>query len=183
MRELDDLLGLANNGDQSASERLFEITYKELRALARSQLKSVRRDTLLETTELLHESYLRFRKAGNFFGTNSAQFFLYAARVMRSVVVDFLRKEQVQRRGYGVEHIALSLQLAESVGADQGEMIRVNEALDDLQRHDERLQQVVAMRYWVGMNDTEIAAALGVTDRTVQRDVEKAKAILFALLQ
>jgi RNA polymerase sigma factor (TIGR02999 family) len=182
MYELDHLLQQAHQGNDLAREQLFAHAYEELRTLAHAQLRNGGRETL-EATELLHESYLRFRKAGQFGGAESRQFFSYAARVMRSVIVDFARQRRGQRRGHGFEHVALSPKLAESVGMAEDEMIRVSDALDALQKHDVRLARVVEMRYLAGMTESETAAALGVTDRTVQRYWEKAKVVLSALLR
>jgi RNA polymerase sigma factor (TIGR02999 family) len=183
MNEFEDLLQLANNGDEVAHEQLFAIAYGDLRVVARAQLRRLSCRMPLSTSELLHESYLRFRKAGQFFGTSSGQFYAYAARVMRSVIIDLVRKEQGQRHGHGVEHVALSPNLAERISGSADEATVVGDLLQDLQKLDERLARVVTMRYWIGMTDGEIADALGVTDRTVQRLWSRARVVLSAMLQ
>jgi RNA polymerase sigma factor (TIGR02999 family) len=110
-------------------------------------------------------------------------FFAYAGRIMRSVVVDFARKRQAERRGGELERVELDTQLAEDLRANDEQMLRINEALQALEEVDRRLVQVVEMRYFVGMTETEIAGALGVAERTVRRDWEKAKLLLLASLR
>ncbi len=102
---------------------------------------------------------------------------------MRSVVVDFARKRQAERRGGELERVALDTQLAEDLRASDEQMLRINEALQALEEVDRRLVQVVEMRYFVGMTESEIAGALGVAERTVRRDWEKAKLLLLASLR
>jgi RNA polymerase sigma factor (TIGR02999 family) len=183
MEQLTALLQQAHAGDEAARERLFAVAYDELCAHARSVLRAGGRNTFLDTTVLVHESFLRFLQAGRLHGSDRSQFFAYAGRIMRSVVVDFARKRQAERRGGEFEHVALDTQLAEDLRASDEQMLRVDEALQALQEVDARLVQVVEMRYFVGMTETEIARALGVTERTVRRDWEKAKLLLLAALR
>ena len=102
---------------------------------------------------------------------------------MRSVVVDFARKRQSERRGGEVAHVSLDTHVEQGVRASDEQTLRINEALQALQETDPRLVQVVEMRYFVGMTETEIAGALGVAERTVRRDWEKAKLLLLASLR
>ena len=183
MDELRDLLRKAHGGDEAARERLFAVAYDELRSQARIQLRGGGRNTVLDTTALVHESYLRFLHAGKLAGADRGHFFSYAARVMRSVIVDFARQRQTERRGGDAVHTPLTTQLAEQMYAGEDEVILINDAIEALQAHDERLVRVVEMRYFAGMKETEIAAALGVTDRTVRRDWEKARLLLAAMLK
>src|SRR5262249_28373866 len=107
----------------------------------------------------------------------------YAARVMRSVVVDFARESAAQRRGGQEIHVPLEPGLGAHDLPGESEVIRVHEALDQVAAVSERLVQVVEMRYFGGMNEAEIAEVLGLTERTVRRDWEKAKIILAAALK
>jgi len=183
MDELRDLLRKAHGGDEAARERLFAVAYDELRSQARLQLRSGGRNTVLDTTALVHESFLRFLHAGKLSGSDRGHFFSYAARVMRSVIVDFARQRQTERRGGDVIRTPLTTQLAEETTAGEDQVVLINEAIEALQVHDERLVRVVEMRYFAGMTETEIAGALGVTDRTVRRDWEKARLLLAAMLK
>jgi RNA polymerase sigma factor (TIGR02999 family) len=183
MESLADLLQLAHGGDEAARKRLFAVAYEELRAQARRQLASGGRNTLLNTTALVHESFMRFFNAGQLTGTARGHFFAYAARIMRSVIVDFARQRQAERRGGDALHVTLNAELAESLSVGENRVVEISEALDVLQRSDDRLASVVEMRYFAGMTEQEIAAALGVSDRTIRRDWEKARLLLAALLR
>jgi RNA polymerase sigma factor (TIGR02999 family) len=183
MDVLKDLLQRAHGGDEVARERLFAVAYEELRSQARAQLRGGGRNTLLNTTVLVHESYLRFLNAGQLTGAERGHFFSYAARVMRSVIVDFARQRQAERRGGDAVHISLNTQLGDNLSAGEDEVVRINDALEALQKLDERLVKVVEMRYFAGMTESEIADALEVTDRTVRRDWEKARLLLAASLR
>jgi RNA polymerase sigma factor (TIGR02999 family) len=182
MDPLKDLLQRAQSGDQAAREQLFAVAYDELRSQARAQLRSGGRNTLLDTTALVHESYLRFLRAGRLSGAERGQFFAYAAQVMRSVIVDSVRARQADRRGGDAVHVSLDTRFADDVTASDEQVIRINEALESLEKVDARLVRVVEMRYFAGMTEAEVASALGVTDRTVRRDWQKARMLLAAAL-
>jgi RNA polymerase sigma factor (TIGR02999 family) len=183
MDELKDLLQKAHEGDEAARIRLFAVAYEELRSLAHAQLRRGGPNTLLNTTVLIHESFLRFRSAGQLTGTERGHFFSYAARIMRSVIVDFARQRQAERRGRDAVHVPLSMQLAENLSTGEDEVVKINDALDTLQKLDERLVQVVEMRYFAGMTEPEIADVLGISERTVRRDWEKARLLLMSSLR
>jgi RNA polymerase sigma factor (TIGR02999 family) len=183
MDQLKALLQSAHDGNEGAREQLFAVAYEELRSRARALLGASGRNTLLNTTVLVHESYLRFSNAGQLSGAERGYFFSYAARVMRSVIVDFARQAQAQRRGGDADHLPLTTQLSEGLAASEDQVVRINDALEDLQNIDERLAQVVEMRYFAGMTESEIAVALSVTERTVRRDWQKARLLLAATLR
>ena len=151
--------------------------YGQLRVLARARLRQGGRESLLDTTVLVHEAYLRL--AG--IAMNSAEqrsFFAYASRTMRSVIVDFARKRQTKCRGGDVLIVTLTGSLAERGPAAADDIVRVHEALDELAGIDARLAQVVEMRYFAGLTEPQIAQALGTSERTVRRDWEKARLLL-----
>src|SRR4030095_12630663 len=122
--------------------------------------------TLLYTSVRVHECFLRFSNAGQLKDIDRSHFFGYVARVMRSVIVDFARRRQSARRGGEFARIPMTLQLAESLAIDDLQIVQIDDAINALQEHDERLVRVVEMRYFAGMEVPEIAAVLGVTDRT-----------------
>ena len=121
---------------------------------------------------------LRFVRAGSLRIEDRRHFLQYAGRVMRSVIVDFVRERTAQRRGGDVAHVALDTGIAESAARGEDEILRVHEALEELAAHDERMVRVVEMRYFGGLSEAEIAESLGVTTRTERRDWEKARLLL-----
>lgn len=175
---ITDLIRLARDGDEAALRRLFDAAYQDLHRLARMRLTQNTRGVLLDTTSLVHESYLRFANADELNVTNRQHFLRYAANVMRSVIVDFVRERMAERRGGAAPHVTLNTQANAEGLAGEDEILRVHEALDELSRYDGRLVQVVEMRYFAGMTEKEIADAFGVTDRTIRRDWEKARLLL-----
>jgi RNA polymerase sigma factor (TIGR02999 family) len=159
-------------------DALFDATYRELRQLARARLRSGGRNTLLDTTVLVHETWLRLTKANDLKFPDRPRFLVYAGRVMRSIIVDFARQRQTERRGGDAAHVTLTTQLAGGVMAGEDEIVRVHEALEELEKVDQRMARVVEMRYFGGLTEVQIAEALGVTDRTVRRDWEQARLFL-----
>ena len=183
MNDLTTLLGGARQGDDAAIDQLFAAMYPELHQLAHARLRRNEPITLLDTTSLVHESYLRFLKAGRLQVNDQSHFLAYASCVMRSVIVDLVRQHRTDRRGGGAVHVTLDTDIAESAHASEDEILQVNEALDDLAKVDARLVKVVEMRYFAGLSEQDIAASLGLTERTVRRDWQKARLLLRAALQ
>ena len=166
----------------SSSDELFRTLYKELRRLASSRLRRSEGITLLDTTALVHESYLRLQTQIEGLQT-SGQFLAYASRVMRFVVIDFVRQRHAERRGGEQLHVTLNTEIAESVSLHDDDVIRIHEALEELEKVDARLARIVEMRCFAGLDEQAIAEALGVTDRTVRRDWQKARVLLKTALQ
>jgi RNA polymerase sigma factor (TIGR02999 family) len=183
MSDLTELIAQLVSGDASARERLFAAAYPELRKLARSRLRDGGRNTYLDTTALVHEAYLRFRDGGRLRTEDRRAFFAYASRVMRSVIIDEVRERQALRRGGDLAEVTLDTQAAAGLPAGEEQLLNVHEALLTLEATEPRLAQVVEMRYFGGYSESEIADALGLTDRTVRRDWDKARLLLFALLK
>jgi RNA polymerase sigma factor (TIGR02999 family) len=175
---LTDLIQRAQQGDEAALRQVFDAAYEDLRRMARSRLRMGVRGTLLDTTSLVHESFLRFANAGELRIEDREHFYRYAGHVMRSVIVDIARASLAERRGGGAGCVTLDTAIGDGATSGEDEVLRVHEALEELALHDQRMVQVVEMRYFAGMTETEIAAALGVTDRTVRRDWEKARLLL-----
>lgn len=180
--EVAELLAAARQGQQAAVARLCEFLYQDLRQIARARLRAHQPMTLLDTTALVHESFLRLARLGRVDVADRSHFLAYAARVMRSVIVDLVRQKKAERRGGDHQHIPLDTDIAGSLAATEDDVLRVSEALDELAQVDARAVQVVEMRYFAGMTETEVAEALGVTERTVRRDWEKARLLLQAVL-
>jgi len=183
MENITELIRQVNVGDSGARERLFATAYDELKTLARSRLRDGGRNVCLDTTALVHESYLKFVNSGQLRQDDRRAFFAYASRVMRSVIVDSVRERQAERRGGDVTELTLNTAMSSSLPANEQQMLDVHEALDALEHAEPRLARVVEMRYFGGYTEIEIADALDLTERTVRRDWDKARMMLLAMLQ
>lgn len=164
-------------------EKWFEQSYAELHHLARLRLRGGGRDAVLDTTALVHESFLRLSGRHGVAFPDRARFLAYAAKAMRSIIVDLVRERGRLRHGGDLHRITLTTALAEIELVGDERILRVHEALDDLRRVDPRMAQVVEMRYFAGMSDLEIAQALDVSDRTVRRDWQEAQLLLAEALK
>ena len=183
MNEITTLLRAASDGDSQAADQVVALLYSELQRLARSRLRRSGELTLLDTSALVHESYLRIQGAGEPEFADRKHYLAYAAKVMRSIVIDMVRARQADRRGGGALQVTLNTAIGDAVPIQEDEVLRVHEALDELHGVDERLAQVVEMRYFAGLTETQIAECLGVTERTVQRDWQKARLFLSMALR
>jgi RNA polymerase sigma factor (TIGR02999 family) len=183
MSQLTELLHAAQQGESAAIAQLCAQLYQELHRMAHARLQRHERMLLLNTTALVHESYLRLLHAGHLNVVDRSHFLAYAARVMRAIIVDFVRQRLAHRRGGGAGHVPLQTDIAAAAPTREETVLQVNEALEVLAKVDERLVRVVEMRYFAGMSEQDIAAALGVTERTVRRDWQKARLLLSAALQ
>ena len=183
LSNIGELIRAVNAGQAGAQDALFAATYSELRKLARSRLRDGGRNTLLDTTALVHESYLRFLNVGQLRSEDRRAFFAYASRVMRSVIIDAVRERQAERRGGDLQRLTLNTQVSDSLPAGEDELLQVHEALEALAEAEPRLAKVVEMRYFGGYSEAEIAEALDITDRTVRRDWDKARMLLGAMLK
>jgi RNA polymerase sigma factor (TIGR02999 family) len=181
-RDLTELLHRAQGGDAGAAEALFEATYAELRRVAHARLSGNARPTLLDTTGLVHEWFVRFTRTRALGVEDRAAFLRYAARAMRNIVVDFARARTAARRGGDGAKEAFELASPGLPRQAPEEILAVHQALESLAALDPRMAEVVELRYFGGFSDQEAAEALGVTDRTVRRDWEKARAWLSAAL-
>ena len=178
------LLALEHGG-HAANDRLANLVYDALRAIAHRQLQSERPGHTLQTTGLVHEAYLKLVDQDRARWTDRAQFFALAARAMRRILVDYARRHRALRRGGQLRIQSLDETDAGAVPAAQraDELIALDEALTRLQALDERLSRVVECRFFAGLTEAETAEVLGVTPRTVARDWVKARGWLFQELR
>ena len=181
--ELSALIQRVHAGEEGARDRLFAAAYPDLRELARSRLYHGGRGTDLGTTALVHETFLRFVRGGELRATERRAFFAYAASVMRSVIVDTVRERLAQRRGGELQRTTMDTEFVDLMPSGEDEVMQVHEALQALAEAEPRLAQVVEMRYFGGWTEAEIGDALGITERTVRRDWEKARLLLSTLMR
>jgi RNA polymerase sigma factor (TIGR02999 family) len=177
MGEITELLGHARLGDAASRERFFARVYGELDRLARSHLSRQSPLTMLDAPGLVHEVYLRLTQQENLPGSDRAAFLAYASRVMRSVIIDYVRARAAERRGGGQKMLTLNTGVADQ-SFTEPQLEALGDALESLERIDERAHRVVEMRYFGGLEIEEIAAFLEVSPATVKRDWTKARAYL-----
>lgn len=162
-------------------KELFAASYAELRRLAQRELHRFPGVGVSPTT-LVHEAYLNLAERRGIAFEAQAKFLGYTARAMRGLLIDFARQQQALKRGAGFEITQLSTRIGEEA-VDALELARLSEALDQLAHLDPRLAEVVDLKYFCGFSFAEIARSRQVSERTIQRDWEKARLLLFRDLE
>lgn len=182
MGDVTLLLERARGGSVEARNELFASVYAELHRLARRKLEREAQFTELDTASLVHEVYLRLVRSPEVPGDNRRMFFAYAAGVMRSVIIDYVRRRAARKRGGAAVHVTLTSSEPEMQGPEV-DVEALESALSQLAGIDERAHRIVELRYFGGLSVEEIAEVLDVSVTTVKRDWQKARALLFRLLQ
>lgn len=177
-----DLLARMREGDASAKEALFSLCYPELKRLAHIRLLDTHRGATLDTTSLVHDVYLKIANMGGIAMRSRGHFMAYAAHTMRTLIIDIIRTRAAERRGGNAPHLSFDVDLEGRLVKDEDQVVDVSDALDQLAKVDERLVQVVEMRYFAGFSEQEISTILGVNERTVRRDWRRARVLLAAAL-
>ncbi len=173
---LSSLMEAADRGDPSAISSLFSTLYAQLHSLAKRELSRQGFPVTLSATTLLHNAYLEIAdKDGKMF-PDRARFMGYAARVMRGLIIDHARNRQALKRGGEFEITTLGAK-AEKV-VDHRELVRINEGLDELGKAEPALAEIVDLKFFCGFTFAEIGAMKGISERTVQRQWEKARIYL-----
>jgi RNA polymerase sigma factor (TIGR02999 family) len=180
--DLTALLASAEQGDQSAADALFTVLYDELHRMARRELSRRGGGVTLSTTTLLHEAYLDISAREGTTFPDRARFMAYACRVMRGLIIDYARRRRAQKRGGEFEITAIATDIAGAV-ANVDELTDLNDGLVELEQTEPRLARVVDLKFFCGFSFAEIGSMLGVSERTVQRDWEKARIFLHGLLR
>jgi RNA polymerase sigma factor (TIGR02999 family) len=175
------LLATAERGDRAAADAVFAALYEELHRMARRELARRGGGMTLSATELLHDAYVNISQREGITFPDRNRYMGYASRVMRRLIIDYARTRQAQKRGGHFEITAISTDVAEPM-TNADELTRISDALDELGTVDERLVRVVDLKFFCGFSFIEIADMLGVTERTIQRDWEKARIFLFRRL-
>jgi RNA polymerase sigma factor (TIGR02999 family) len=180
-RTLTSLFASAERGDAAASETLFAALYTELHRLARRELGRRGGQVTLGATTLLHEAYIKMSDRDDVAFPDRPRFMAYASRVMRGLIIDHVRRRHARKRGGLFEITALQTTVADQV-ADEQELQRISDALDELATIDNTLAETVDLKFFCGFSFVEIAAMRSVSERTVQRQWEKARLYLHRAL-
>jgi RNA polymerase sigma factor (TIGR02999 family) len=172
-----ELLLAWSNGDESAFDRLVPLVYQELRILAQRYMRHERPDHTLQATALVNEAYVRLIDVNRIQWQNRAHFLAVAATTMRRILVEFARHRGRQKRGGDAVQLAIDegMEIVEEKGAD---LVALSDALSALATFDERMSQVVELRFFGGLTVQETADVLRVSPETVMRDWKTAKAWL-----
>jgi RNA polymerase sigma factor (TIGR02999 family) len=168
--EVIKLLGSLENGDKRALDQLIPIVYRELKKLAHAAMWRDGDHHTLQTTELVHEAYLRLRDQQFAAFVNRNQFFAIAARMMRRILVDRARARSTDKRGGEHEHLPVSEEITGWTPSQWDRLIWIDDALKTLSEVAPRPSQVVELRFFGGFNERETAEILGVSEKTVVRD-------------
>lgn len=175
------LISLAEQGDDASAARLFSVLYRELHRMAKGQLAR-QGEVSISATTLIHEAYLDMaRHEGQSF-PDPGRFMAYAARVMRGLIIDRVRNRLAIKRGGQFELTSLTSDIQDT-GGDHEELERISQSLEELAQIDSSLAQIVDLKFFCGFAFSEIAAMLGVSERTIQRKWEKARIYLHRSLQ
>jgi RNA polymerase sigma factor (TIGR02999 family) len=176
--EITQLLAEWSEGNQAALDQLYPLVYNELRRLAHGYLRRERKGHTLQTTALINEAYLRLVDQKHVHWVNRSHFFGISAQIMRRILIDHARRYDYAKRGGGAQRI--SLDEAAVVAKQRGRaLLMLDEALKSLAKIDPRRSQVVELRYFGGLNNEEIAGVLKISQNTVTRDWNMARAWLY----
>jgi len=177
-------------GHRDAAAKLIPLVYKDLRRLALARLRHERPHHTLQATALVHEAYVKLAGQENAHWQNRAQFYAVASQMMRRILVDYARKQQRMRRGGKQQRVSLDEAVMVSrddallVSRDRTEeLLAVHESLSKLEKLDVRQARIVELRYFGGLKLEETAELLGISTKTVQRELNMAKAWLHADLK
>ena len=180
--DVTSLLNKLAAGDQEAAAQLVPLVYEELRHLAARRLRQERPDHTLQATALVHEAYVKLAAQRDAKWQNRAQFFGVASQVMRRILVDYARGQQRIRRGGKQQKLSLDDVLLVSPDRTE-EVLTVHESLSRLERLDARQARIVELRYFGGLTVEEVAEVVGISTKTVMRELNVAKAWLYGDLK
>ena len=177
MSDVTHIIDRAQQGDPKAAEELLPLVYDELRRLAASKMRREPAGQTLQPTALVHEAWLRLSKEGGSHWKNRDHFYAMAAEVMRRLLVDRARRRRSSRHGGDLERVEMDS--VEAPGRqDDTVILEVHDALERLAAEDPQKAEIVKLRYFVGLDNKEIASLLGVSTKTVERHWAYAKAWL-----
>ena len=174
---ISQLLHAWGRGNVQAREDLVPLVYQELRRRASAYLRRERPDHTLQPTSLVHEAYIRLMAQTRVSWSNRAQFFALAAQLMRRILVDYARERQAAKRPGGIR-VTFDEGLR-AVPPRDCELLMLDDALRDLARLDPRQAEIVELKYFGGLSETEVAAVLSLSRATVTREWQSARAWLY----
>jgi RNA polymerase sigma factor (TIGR02999 family) len=174
---ISSLISAAEQGDRAAADALFSTLYSELHRLAKRELARHGVPVSLSATTLLHEAYLDMAARDGPSFPDRARFMGYAAQVMRGLIIDHARERHAQKRGGLFEITSLDTAAIENA-VDHRELVQISEALDELGKVEPSLAEIVDLKFFCGFSFAEIAGMRDVSERTVQRNWEKARIYL-----
>ena len=180
-RTLTSLFESAERGDGAAAEALFTALYGELHRMAKREIAGRRGFVTLGVTTLLHEAYIKMSDRDGIAFPDRARFMAYAARVMRGLIIDHVRRRRANKRGGLFKLTVLDTTVAGQL-ANEHELQRISDALDELAKADATLAEIVDLKFFCGFSFAEIATMRGASERTVQRHWEKARLYLHRAL-
>ena len=173
---ISTLISAAERGDRAAAESLFDVLYAELHGLAKRELARQGFPVTVGATSLVHQAYIEMAGQELASFPDRARFMGYAARVMRGVIIDHARSRRAQKRGGQFEITSLACEIGDV--ADHRELIQISDALDELSKAEPLLAEIVDLKFFCGFTFTEIGAMKSISERTVQRQWEKARIYL-----
>jgi RNA polymerase sigma factor (TIGR02999 family) len=183
MVSITELLMQSSAGESDALRELYARLYPEIKRVAHGRLSQAGGVVGLNTTALVHEGFLRIAEQQGLQGASRGQFFAYVGQVLRSVVIDFLRSQGRDKRGGDVAMVTMSAaDLEPSPASDVADLIGIDRALVAMRELDRDLYELVEMHMFAGVTILEVAELRGVSSRTVNRDIIKARALLSELL-
>lgn len=172
------LLNQVSNGDELALDSILPLVYNELRKISSKYLRDEYRQHTLQTTELVHEAYIKLIGSNSLSWESRAHFYGIAARSMRQILVDHARKRKSQKRGSGLTCITLDKVAQNFINMDE-QILDLNDALEKLESIEERSSKIVELRFFSGLSIDETAEILKVSPATIKRDWNFAKAWLY----
>jgi len=182
MSEIAQALLEVDRRDNARLDQAFAEHYPDLKRLAHARLRGSGLEGSLQTTALVHESYVKLASGAGIAIGDRLQFLAYSSRVLRSIVVDLVREQRALRHGGGVDVVTLDTAVGEGL-AGTLDVIAIDDALVALAALDPPLARLVEMRFFGGLTEPEVAEALGVSIRTVSREWQKARALLLTLIE
>ncbi|MFT6267478.1 MAG: RNA polymerase sigma factor (TIGR02999 family) [Alphaproteobacteria bacterium] len=184
--DFNELLRGSEKGDAEKTAYLFPIVYEELKRIAHNQMRGAWSVQTMQATALINEAYLKLLGHQKHHCADKSHFFAICAKAMRQILINYAQQKNAQKRGSERDRVTYSeeiLQLDQQEAYSFETLLTVDRALVELSEVDEHLSQLVELRFFAGMTESDIASMSGVSERTVRRDWKKAKALLSQALK